>query len=165
MTVNSSFKEFSKIDIKILKKLSEDSRISLRQIAKDLDNKSPVTIKRHVEELENKGIIKNYAVNIDYEKLGYDIIAVIELTISKGKMLEVERSIAKNPNVFAVYDITGEYDALILTRFNNREDLSKMIKEIHTSPYVERTNTHIVLNIIKESSSFIELLEKEGKKK
>ena len=54
MTVNSSFKEFSKIDIKILKKLSEDSRISLRQIAKDLDNKSPVTIKRHVEELENK---------------------------------------------------------------------------------------------------------------
>lgn len=165
MTVNSSFKEFSKIDIKILKKLSEDSRISLRQIAKDLDNKSPVTIKRHVEELENKGIIKNYAVNIDYEKLGYDIIAIIELTISKGKMLEVERSIAKNPNVFAVYDITGEYDALILTRFNNREDLSKMIKEIHTSPYVERTNTHIVLNIIKESSSFIELLEKEGKKK
>lgn len=165
MTVNSSFKDFSKIDIKILKKLSEDSRISLRQIAKDLDNKSPVTIKRHVEELENKGIIKDYAVNIDYEKLGYDIIAVIELTISKGKMLEVEHSIAKNPNVFAVYDITGEYDALIFARFNNREDLSKMIKEIHTSPYVERTNTHIVLNIIKESSSFIELLEKEGKKK
>lgn len=165
MTVISSFNDFSKIDIEILKKLSEDSRVSLRQIAKDLDNKSPVTIKRHVEELENKAIIKNYAVNIDYEKLGYYIIAVIELTISKGKMLEVERSIAKNPNVFAVYDITGEYDALILARFNNREDLSKMIKEIHTSPYVERTNTHIVLNIIKESSSFIELLEKEGKKK
>jgi hypothetical protein len=36
-----------------------------------------------------------------------------------------------------------------------------MIKEIHTSPYVERTNTHIVLNIIKENSSFNELLDQK----
>ena len=74
-------------------------------------------------------------------------------------MLEVENKLAKNPHIFAVYDITGEYDALILARFKNRDDLSKMIKEIHTSPYVERTNTHIVLNIIKESSSFQEILD------
>jgi len=109
-----------------------------------------------------KGVIKNYAVNINFEKLGYEIIALIELTISKGKMLEVEEDIAKNPNIFAVYDITGEYDALILARFQNRENLSKMIKEIHTSPYVERTNTHIVLNVIKENSSFTELINKRS---
>jgi len=76
-------------------------------------------------------------------------------------MLEVEKIIAQNPNVFAVYDITGTYDALILARFKTRAKLSEMIKdEIHASPYVERTNTHIVLNVIKENSSFIELLKK-----
>jgi len=36
-----------------------------------------------------------------------------------------------------------------------------MIKEIHTSPYVERTNTHIVLNVIKENSSLIELIKRK----
>ncbi|MFX1601699.1 MAG: Lrp/AsnC family transcriptional regulator [Promethearchaeota archaeon] len=164
MTEKSTFDDVSKLDIKILKKLSTDSRISLRQLAKDLGNKSPVTIKNHVEDLEKKRIIKNYGIQIDFEKLGFDIIAIIELTISKGKMLEVENEIAENPHIFAVYDITGEYDALILARFKDRQDLSKMIKEIHTSPYVERTNTHLVLNIIKESSSFIELIEKERKK-
>ncbi|MFX0022456.1 MAG: Lrp/AsnC family transcriptional regulator [Candidatus Hermodarchaeota archaeon] len=159
MTENSNFKMLSGLDIEILKKLSIDSRISLRQLAKELGNKSPVTIKNHIEDLDERGIIKNYGAKIDFEKIGYDIIALIELTISKGKMLEVEEDIAKNPNIFAVYDITGEYDALILARFQNRGDLSKMIKDIHTSPYVERTNTHIVLNVIKENSAFTELIK------
>jgi DNA-binding Lrp family transcriptional regulator len=150
------------LDLEILKILSIDTRKSKSTIAEDL-KRSPNTIIKHINDLEERGIIKNYAVNLDYEKLGYEIIALIELTISKGKMLEVEREIAKNPNVFAVYDITGEYDALILARFENRDKLSIMIKDIHTSPFVERTNTHIVLNVIKDSSSFNDLIEIEGK--
>ncbi|MFX0001768.1 MAG: Lrp/AsnC family transcriptional regulator [Candidatus Hermodarchaeota archaeon] len=163
MTEKSGINKEFDLDTEILKKLSIDGRISLRQLAKDLGNKSPVTIKKHVEDLEQKEIIKSYGVQIDYDKLGYDIIAIIELIISKGKMLEVENQIAKIPYTFAVYDITGEYDALILARFKNRADLSKMIKDIHTSPYVERTNTHLVLNTIKESSSFVDLIEKGEK--
>lgn len=156
---------FSDLDIKILTNLSKDGRISLRQLAKDLDVGSPVTIKNHVENLEKNGIIKNYGAQIDYEKLGYDIIALIEITVSKGKMLEVEKKIAQIPNVFAVYDITGTYDALILARFKTRSELSEMIKEnIHASPFVERTNTHIVLNIIKENSSLAELITEEQMK-
>jgi len=164
MTEQTSIDDISELDIEILKKLSIDGRISLRQLAKDLGNKSPVTIKNHVEKLESGGIIMNYGANINYEKLKYDIIALIELTISKGKMLEVELEIAKNPNIFAVYDITGEYDALILARFKTRNDLSKMIKKIHTSPYVERTNTHIVLNVIKEQTFFKDIVEQEKMK-
>ncbi|MFX0141677.1 MAG: Lrp/AsnC family transcriptional regulator [Candidatus Hodarchaeota archaeon] len=152
------------LDLNILGILCEDGRKSHRSIGAKLE-KSHLTIKKHVDDLEDKGIIKGYSANIDFEKLGYEIISIIELTISKGKMLEVENKIAKNPNIFAVYDITGEYDALILARFKNRRDLSKMIKEIHTSPYVERTNTHLVLNVIKEASSFIGLIEKENEKK
>ncbi|MHA1916180.1 MAG: Lrp/AsnC ligand binding domain-containing protein, partial [Promethearchaeota archaeon] len=72
---------------------------------------------------------------------------------------------AQNPNIFGVFDITGTYDALILARFKTRAELSKMIKEeIHASPYVERTNTHIVLNVIKDNSSFGDLIQKEKDK-
>lgn len=157
--------DLSDLDINILTKLSEDGRFSLRQLAKDLNVGSPVTIKNHVESLEKKGIIKNYGAQIDYEKLGYTIIALIEITVSKGKMIVVEEKLAQNPNVFAVYDITGTYDALILARFKTRAELSDMIKkEIHASPNVEHTNTHIILNIIKEGCSFTELLEKEKEK-
>ncbi len=148
------------LDLEILKILSIDSRKNKSAIAEEL-NRSPNTIIKHISNLEKIGVIKNYGAQIDYEKLGYNIIALIELTISKGKMLEIEQDLGKNPDIFAVYDITGEYDALILARFKNRGDLSKMIKEIHTSPYVERTNTHFVLNVIKEHSSLSELLKEE----
>jgi DNA-binding Lrp family transcriptional regulator len=150
--------EIDELDLEILSILSIDGRKNKSTIADDL-NRSPNTIIKRISNLEENGVIKNYGVQIDYEKLGYNIIALIELTISKGKMLEIEQDIAKIPNVFAVYDITGEYDALILARFRNRGDLSKMIKKIHTSQFVERTNTHMVLNVIKENSSFTELLK------
>lgn len=148
------------VDLEILKILSKDGRESYHKIAKDLE-KSPVTIKNHIKDLTKKGIIKNYGIQIDFEKLGYNIIAIIEVTISKGKMLEVEDKIAQHPNIFAVYDITGTYDALIFARFKSRDELSAMIKKFHLSPYVERTNTHIVLNVIKEESSLGKLLEKK----
>ena len=148
------------LDLEILKILSIDSRKNKSAIAEEL-NRSPNTIIKHISNLEKNGVIKNYGAQIDYEKLGYNIIALIELTISKGKMLEIEQDLGKNPDIFAVYDITGEYDALILARFKNRGDLSKMIKKIHISPYVERTNTHFVLNVIKEHSSLSELLKEE----
>jgi len=152
------------VDKEILGLLSEDSRLSNRELGRKLE-RSPLTIKNHIDELLENKIIKGYSLDIDYEKLGYDIIAIIELTISKGKMIEVEKRIAQNPNVFAVYDITGTYDALILARFKTRAELSDMIKkELHASPYVERTNTHIVLNILKEESSFNKMMETEKKK-
>ncbi len=150
------------IDLNILGILSENSRENFNQIAKTL-KKSPVTIKKHIEELEQQGVIKGYGIDIDFEKLGYDIIATIEITVSKGKMIEVETDIAQNPNVFGVYDITGDYDALVFARFKTRTELSAMIKKLHSSPYVERTNTHIILNVIKEGSSFVKLLDKEKK--
>ncbi len=148
------------LDLEILKILSIDSRKNKSTIAEDL-KRSPNTIIKHIKDLEEAGIIKNYGIQIDYEKLGYEIIAIIEITVSKGKMFEVEEKIAQNPNVYGVYDLTGTYDALILARFKTRDDLSKMIKEIHISPYVESTNTHIVLNVIKEKNSFAKLLKKE----
>jgi len=150
------------LDVDILKILSKDSTITYHAIADQL-KKSPITIKKHVKNLKEKGIIKGYGIQIDYEKLGYGLIAVIEVTVNEGEMLVVERKIAENPHVFGVYDITGSYDTLILARFQNRGELSRMIKEIHKSPYVERTNTHIILNVIKDDSSFSDLIEVEEK--
>jgi len=153
--------EIDELDLEILSTLSTDGRNNKSTIADDL-NRSPNTIIKRISNLEENGVIKNYGVQIDYEKLGYNIIALIEITVSKGKMLEVEKKIAQNPNVFAVYDITGTYDALILARFKTRARLSEMIKDvIHASPYVERSNTHIVLNVIKEKNSFAELMTKD----
>ena len=149
--------ELDDIDKEILKILSRDGRRFHTKIAEDI-NKSAITVKRHIDELEDKGIIKNYSITINYEKLGYDFIALIELTISKGEMIKVEEQIGNEPNVFAVYDITGTYDAVILARFKSRQELNELVKKINGYEYIVRTNTHLVLNIVKEGTRFSDLI-------
>ena len=151
-------KEIENVDLEILKILSEDGRRSHRSIATELA-KSHLTIKKHIDDLEKNDIIKGYSVDVDFEKIGYDIIAFIEIIISKGKMLEVEQDIAHHPNIYGVYDVTGEYDAIILARFKTRNELSKLVKKINSYEYVVRTNTHLILNVIKEGTSFSDLMK------
>ncbi|MFX1375213.1 MAG: Lrp/AsnC family transcriptional regulator [Promethearchaeota archaeon] len=153
-------KKINQLDLEILGILSEDSRLKLRPIAERL-KRSPTTINKHINELEESGVIKNYSLNIDYERLGYDIIALIELTISKGKMIDVERVIAHNPNIFGIYDITGEYDAVVLARFKTRKELNTFVKNLNSLEYLVKTNTHLVLNVIKERTHFNELVNSE----
>ena len=93
-------------DIKILKQVLSDARLSYRKIAEEI-GVSPPTVLTRMQRLENNLIIKSYSAVLDHEKLGYDLTAIIELTAVKGKITEVERHISRFPNVCAVYYITG----------------------------------------------------------
>jgi len=141
--------ELDETDVKILKTLSLDARLSSRQIAKQC-NISIGTVLSRVRKLEDEGVIRGYSALLDHEKLGYELTVVSEITVSKGRLLEMENEIARLPNVCAVYDLTGLIDAVIIAKFKDREDLSKFTKKLLALPYVERTNTHVVLSTIKE---------------
>ena len=87
---------------------------------------------------------------MDHEKLGYELTVIIEMTISKGRLSEIAKKIAKVPNVCCVYNVTGLTDAMVIAKFKKREELSGFTKHLLSLPYVERTNTHVVLTSIKE---------------
>jgi DNA-binding Lrp family transcriptional regulator len=136
-------------NVKILKALSEDARLSSRQVAKQCDVSIGTALAR-TKKMEEEGIIKGYTVLLDQEKLGYELTVVTEITVSKGRLLEMENEIARMPNVCCVYDLTGMSDAAIIAKFKSREELSRFTKHLLSLPYVERTNTHVVLTTIKE---------------
>jgi DNA-binding Lrp family transcriptional regulator len=136
-------------DVKILKTLTSDARLSSRQIAKQCGI-SIGTVLSRIKKMEKDGIIKGYSALLDHEKLGYELTVVSDITVSKGRLLEVENEIARLLNVCCVYDVTGLVDAVIIAKFKNREELSKFTKRLLSLPYVERTNTHVVLTTIKE---------------
>src|ERR671913_1610795 len=116
------------LDIKILKKLISDARLSYRGIAEQI-GVSPPTVLSRVEKLENNSIIKSYSAILDHQKLGYDLTAIIEVTAVKGKITDVEKHISKITNVCAVYDITGLTDMIIVAKFKNRKELSDFVKK------------------------------------
>ncbi|MBS3090573.1 Lrp/AsnC family transcriptional regulator [Candidatus Pacearchaeota archaeon] len=148
MEKQEKIEKIGEFDKKILNLLLEDSRLSYRKIAGIL-KVSPATIMNRTNNL-HKNIIKKYSALLDYEKLGYEIEVIIELRISKGKLIEVEKKIATHPNVVAVYDITGDFDAVIIARFKNRKSMDYFLKKIQTYDFIERTFTKFILHTIKE---------------
>lgn len=136
-------------DEKILKELSKDARVSYRALAQKL-GLAIGTIASRVRRLESNGVIKGYTCIIDYERIGYDIVALIEFTVSKGRLEEVEKKISEKKNVYGVYDVTGLTDSVILARFRDRRELNSFVKDLLKMDYIERTNTHVILNVVKE---------------
>jgi DNA-binding Lrp family transcriptional regulator len=136
------------LDDKILEKLNENARKSYREIAREL-NVSLTTVSNRIKKLEDEKIIERYIPLINQEKIGYDLTAVINVKISQGKLIEVQEKISKDNHVSGVYDITGEWDSLIIAHFKDRRDLNGFIKGVLSIANVEKTNTQIVLNIVK----------------
>lgn len=145
------------MDRRILRELLRDSKRSFRELAKSI-GVSTATVINRVQRLESSGVINNYTVQVDHEKLGYELTVITEITVSKGKLLEVEEEISKIPNVCAVYDVTGLTDAMVIAKFKNRRSLSEFTKKLLSMPYVERTNTHVVLTTVKEDFRMIEAI-------
>jgi len=141
--------ELSGTDVKILRMLLSDARLSSRQIAKKT-GVSIGTVLSRMKKMEQAGIVKEYSAIVDYEKLGYELTVVIEMTIAKGRLSEVAKEIAKVPNVCCVYNVTGLTDAMVIAKFKKREELSGFTKYLLSLPHVERTNTHVVLTAMKE---------------
>jgi len=138
-----------KLDYNIILALNANARKSFRYIAKEL-KVSLSTISNRVKRLEDVGIIEGYIPVVNKEKIGYELTAVINIKITHGKLIEVQEKISKDNHVSAVFDITGDWDSLIIGHFKDRRDLNSFIKKILSMDHVERSNTQLVLNIVKD---------------
>jgi len=141
--------EVDETDAQILNLLQEDSRISFNKIASKLGI-SVGTAYNRIKTLEEKGVLKGYTVLVDPVKVGYGMTAIILIQAEGAHLVDVENEIAKSDNVAAVYDITGDFDIAVIARFKDRYGLNSFVKKLISMPYVKRTVTNVVLNVVKE---------------
>lgn len=141
--------KINEMDLEIIKLLQEDSRISFNKIAQKLGI-SVGTAYNRIKNLENMGVLKGYTALVDPAKVGYGITAMILIQAEGARLVDVENEIAKMDNVVSVYDITGDFDIAVIARFKDRYGLNSFVKKVLSMPYVKRTVTSVVLNVIKE---------------
>ena len=142
-------KPLDKIDNQILSLLQEDSRLSFNKVA-SRTGISVGTAYNRIKSLEELRIMKNYTLLLDYAKLGYGITALIFVQAEGGHLMAVEKEIGEDANVVAVYDVTGEFDAVVIAKFKDRNALNIFIKHLAAMTHVKRTITNISLNAVKE---------------
>ena len=137
------------VDRKIIRALEADARTSLRRIAKEV-GVALGTVSNRVRRMESLGIIQGYTVLLDPDKAGWGLSVVIGLRIQKGRVSKIQEKIAEDHRVFGVYDVTGDYDSMVLARAKERDDLDDLIKRVASMEGIERSVTHLVLNTVKE---------------
>jgi len=140
--------------VDVLRELLRDARLSYREVARRVGVSSG-TVASRVKTLEEDGVIKKYTVQVDHERLGYELTAITEITVSGGMTLEVGEKIAAYPETISLYNVTGASDIMVIAKFKTRQKLSDFTKNITKMPHVERTETHLVLNTLKENHSLL----------
>lgn len=137
------------IDLKIIDLLQEDSRLSYNKIAGKLGI-SVGTAYNRIKSLEQRGVLMGYTVMVDAAKISYNLTALILIQAEGKHLVEAENEIAKMNNIVTVYDITGDFDIAVIARFKDRDSLNHFIKRLLGIPYIKRTVTNVVLNVVKE---------------
>lgn len=145
-------------DAKILNLLNEDGRMSYRKIAREL-NISVGTVHNRVDKFMKSGVIKKFVPQIDHSKLGYKLTTVIGVRVKGGVLSNWENKTAYHKNVIGIYDVTGEFDAILLAKFKDTTELDAFVKELLKEGDVQRTYTQTVLNIVKEDMGSTEILK------
>lgn len=146
--------ELDETDKRILNLLNKDARMSFRHISREL-NMSLTKVTSHVKKMEKEGVIKGYIPLLDPEKLGFDMLVIIGLDISKVEIVEIQKKIAKDPHVLAAYNTIGQWDSVIIARFKSRVDLDTFIHKVLGISGVDKTYTQLVLNIVKDEKRIL----------
>lgn len=137
------------VERKIIRSLNQNARKSFREVAKEV-GVSVTSVINRVKKFEKSGIIKGYIPVVDPQIIGLKLTAIIALRISKGNLLETQRRIAEDSRIVSVYDITGEWDSMVIGYFRDRDDLNEFIKNLLSKENIDRSVTHVVLNVVKE---------------
>ena len=149
----ADIREFDELDRRIVELMCRSSQGSYRQIAKQLGI-HPTTLIQRVKNLEAKGVINGYRAKVDYMRLGFDYMGIIQVYVEKN-MLDVQETIRSIPQVLAVFDVTGECDSIVWIACRDRDEFSNIVKSILKIDGVQKTNTSVILNVMKDPADFI----------
>lgn len=130
------------IDLKLIGLLQKNARYSLKQLAEQVFLSSPAVSSR-IERLEREGYVKGYQAEVDEEKLGFHIIAFINLEMTPKQKATFYPFVNSCPNVLECYCVTGQYSMLLKVAFPSTQELDGFIGRLSQ---FGKTQTQIVFS-------------------
>lgn len=132
------------MDLDIIEELKSDGRASFSEIADSLGVANS-TVTGRFQKLKKKGIITGFRPKIDYEKLGFELTAMINIKAEADKILQTVEKLESKTKVISFFEVTGDTDMIIVTRFLDRKDMNSFLKELQQTEGIKSTETHVIL--------------------
>ncbi|WP_435100402.1 HTH-type transcriptional regulator Lrp [Halarchaeum sp. P4] len=144
---------YENLDAKLVNELLGDGRASLRSLAEELDV-SVTTVSNHLTDLEEEGVIGGYTPLVDYDELGYDVTAVLQLKVEGNALPDLTDRLREHKQMVSVYEVTGDYDVIAVGKFRDTDDMNYLIKELLGDADIKESSTSVVLNAAAENEQF-----------
>jgi DNA-binding Lrp family transcriptional regulator len=144
---------YKNLDGQLINALLNNGRESYRSLAEELDV-SVTTVSNHLTDLEAAGVVEGFTPTVDYDKLGYDVTAILQLKVRGEALPTVTESLRGEKQMMSVYEVTGDYDVIAVGKFNDTDDMNDQIKAVLSNADINESNTSVVLNIVAENRSF-----------
>lgn len=143
-----------KTDLRILKKLQEDGRVSNLELSR-LIGLSPAPTLERVKRLERSGFIKGYHADVNANDLGMGVMTIMLVRISRSKRNAVQnfiKEIQQIKEVVECYHVTGEADYALKIMAKDMASYEKLaVEQIGSIPGISNMQTMVILSTIKKS--------------
>jgi len=142
--------ELDEMDNTILRLLSEDSRRSYREIAKEL-GVSHANVSARIRRLEDTKVIRGYTVVLDPETLNLYPLCVRISAGPGADLSSIGRDVARLERSNVVLRVSGDCELLVLAMCEDRQEALELLNEISGIPGVDKAESHVVLETVKVS--------------
>ncbi len=146
----------------ILRMLLDNGRLSYSEIGRRCGISRQLAYE-HVKKLVSEGIIKSFSICLDADKLGFGFMAYVLLIVKPDERLrhELAEFLRRSRNVRRIQLLFGRFDFFLELLFRNKEEMTDFIRRMHSFGAVERTETFIVYQTVKDAPEdpFLECLK------
>jgi len=144
-----------KVDLLILSYLKNNARMKASDIGKEI-NFSVSSVIERIKKLEKSGIIEKYTIQLDDKKIGNNITAFMEVTLSDEMLHDMfENYVSGNKNILSCYYIAGDYDFLLKIKTHDSEQVEKIHREIKSFKGIKSVKTSFSMREVKFDFSSI----------
>ena len=140
-------------DISILNSLIDNSRISLSELSTKI-HLSVSAVSERIRKLESEKIIDRYTAVINYDRLGFDVTAYLNVIMDDpAYKKDFIRFAQETDDIVECSYLAGDYDFLLKINTQNTHTLEQVLTAARAQKGVGRTKTMLVLSKHKESFS------------
>ena len=137
----SSNYQIDNIDLKILNVLSKNAKMPYTEVAKKVFV-SGGTVHVRMRKLEKMGVVRGTKLDIDYDKLGYNISSYMGIYLEKSFLYkETVKSLKKIPEIVEIHAITGQYTIFMKIICKDTSHFRKFLDTVHKVKGITRTET------------------------
>lgn len=143
-----------KTDIRILKLLANDSRISYAEIAREV-HLSRMAVRERVMKMLEEGIIERFTVQLDSKKVGLDTAIFLKIKIVPNMLDDVANELSKHPKIESIYAMTGKNELHVHAFVENVQALQKFIfEEVYKIDGITEVDYNIMVKKYKSRKIF-----------